>query len=568
VAEGSGLVLLAESQRRGGGSAHTLRGSEPVPRVPPVGHLNVRRLSRPALLAAAAIGALGLFYATAAVAGGPGSLLAWGANTDGALGNGTTTSSDVPVAVSAGAAPAGATFTEVAAGYDHNLALSSTGQVYSWGGVNTYASLGDGSTSAAAVPVAVTGGAIPAGTTFSQIAAGGYVELALASNGRLYSWGYNAFGDLGDGSMSSATSTVPVAVAFSGYSPVKLAIGISQISAGINFGLALASDGAAYGWGDNSSGQLGNGTTTGADTPTAVAAGAVPSGTSFTQVAAGLINSLALGSNGHIYAWGWNGDGQLGDGSTTPSNAPVAVSAGAAPAGTTFTQIAAGGDHGLALSSAGRLYAWGENGEGQLGDGTTTSSDVPVAVSPGAIPSDATITEIAAGYDDSFALTSTGALYAWGSNDEGSLGDGGLDNSDVPVAVELASGTTIAQVARGSTQFHSLAIVQGVSAPFGFHITGVTHSALGAVAKLDVSVTGPCELVGVESARGKRFAVAKVRLAVPQAAVVSLDFTPSAHARAILDRRGKLAVSIKITATPTGGQPSSQTVSETLTRRR
>jgi alpha-tubulin suppressor-like RCC1 family protein len=525
-----------------------------------------RRLARrPVVAAALTVLALASWYATAS-ASGPGSLLSWGANTDGALGNGTTTASNVPVAVSAGAIPAGTTFTEVSAGYDHNLALSSTGQLYSWGGTSTYATLGNGSTSGSELPVAVTDGAIPAGTMFTQIAAGGYLDLALASTGRLYSWGYNEFGELGNGTNSNSSSAVPVAVSFSGYSPLKRVVTIRQISAGINFGLALGSDGEAYGWGDGTSGQLGNGAMTSSDVPVAAAAGAVPSGTTFTQLAAGLINSLALGSNGRVYAWGWNSDGQLGNGSTSPSNVPVAVSA---PAGTSFTQIAAGGDHALALSSSGQLYAWGRNAEGQLGNGTTTNSDVPVAVSAGAIPAGATITQIAAGYDDSFALTSSGLLYAWGSNDEGILGNGGATNSDVPVAVDLPPGTTIAQVARGSTQFHSLAIVQGVSPVAPFHISGVVPSGHGEVETVSVSVSGPCTLAGVETtAKGKVFTVAKVSTDVPQAEVVHLVFTPSSHAKAILAKTGKLAVSIKITETPTGGQPSSTTITRTLRRRR
>jgi alpha-tubulin suppressor-like RCC1 family protein len=508
------------------------------------------------------VAALGLVLAAAATATvTPGSLLSWGSNRDGALGNGTTTDSNVPVSVSAGAIPSGTTFTQVSAGYDHNLALSSTGQLYSWGGTTTYASLGNGSSAGSEVPVAVTDGAIPAGTTFTQIAAGGYLDLALASNGHLYSWGYNEFGELGNGTNSNSTSAVPVAVAFSGYSPLKHIVTISQVSAGINFALALGSDGGVYAWGDGTSGQIGNGTMTSSNVPVAAAAGAVPAGTTFTEVAAGLINSLALGSNGHVYAWGWNSDGQLGNAGTSPSDVPVAVSA---PAGTTFTQIAAGGDHALALSSSGQIYAWGLNADGQLGNGTTTNSDVPVAVSAGAIPAGATIAQIAAGYSDSFALTTTGQLYAWGSNDGGSLGNGANTNSTVPVAVHLPSGVTIAQIARGSTQFHSLAIVQGVSAGPPFTLTGVVPT--GDIEAVNVSVTGPCELAGVETAKGKRFTVAKVHTAVPQAEVVHLVFTPSSRAKAILARTGKLAVSIRITDTPTGGTPTSTTITRTLHR--
>jgi hypothetical protein len=109
-------------------------------------------------------------------------------------------------------------------------------------------------------------------------------------------------------------------------------------------------------------------------------------------MALGAWSSLASadGGSGSLLAWGYNGYGELGDGTTTSSSVPVAVSAGAIPPGTTITQVAAGVGHSVALSSTGQLYAWGYNADGELGDGTTTNSNVPVAVSAGAIPPGAT----------------------------------------------------------------------------------------------------------------------------------------------------------------------------------
>ncbi|MGA2470871.1 MAG: cell wall anchor protein [Solirubrobacteraceae bacterium] len=518
----------------------------------------------------AAIGAAGgLWVGLALASGGPGSLLAWGENPGGALGTASSSAGVLtPTPVVDGAAPAGTTFTQVSTGYDHSLALSSAGQIYSWGDINTYAALGNGSTGGSTAPVLVSGGAIPAGTTFSQLAAGGYLELALSTGGRIYSWGYNEFGDLGDGNMTS--STVPVAVGPLGDVHLKAIPTATQVSAGINFGLALASSGWIYAWGDGSAGQLGNGATSSSDEPVAVSSSGVPSGTTFTQVAAGLQGGLALTSTGHLYAWGANSYGELGNGGTTGSDVLMPVSGGAIPAGTTFTQISAGGQHDLALSSSGQLYAWGRGDDGQLGDGHFSSSAVPVAVSRGAIPAGATITQIAGGYWDSFALTSTGQLYAWGQQDEGGLGTNDQSSEDVPVAVDLPAGTTVAQVATGSTQFHSLAIVAssgGVVVP-PLHIGRVTPSPDGENETLIVSLTGPGKLVALETAhKPKAFTVAKRSLTADQAGIFKLTLVASPPAKAILASGAKLRVAIRLTFTPTAGTPSSRTIHETLARK-
>src|SRR5665213_2705019 len=178
-----------------------------------------------------------------------------------------------------------------------------------------------------------------------------------------------------------------------------LLLGVALVCLGpwSSFARADGGPGSVLAWGYNGYGELGNGTITSSNVPVAVSAGAIPPGTTITQIAAEGDRSLALSSSGQVYAWGYNGQGELGDGSTTNSDTPVAVSAGAIPGGTTITQIAGGGSHSLALSSTGQLYTWGLNVYGQLGDGTTTNSDVPVAVSAGAIPAGATITQIAAG---------------------------------------------------------------------------------------------------------------------------------------------------------------------------
>jgi alpha-tubulin suppressor-like RCC1 family protein len=163
----------------------------------------------------------------------------------------------------------------------------------------------------------------------------------------------------------------------------------------------------------------------------------LPTGTKVTAIAAGLDHALALTSTGAVLAWGWNPNGQLGDGGTKNSDVPVKVKL---PTGTTVIKIAAGNDHSLALASTGAMLSWGWNLYGQLGNGRSVQSDVPVPVE---LPAGTKVTKIAAGDFHSLVVTSTGGALAWGYNSRGQLGDGrygGGANSNVPVQVKLPGG--------------------------------------------------------------------------------------------------------------------------------
>src|SRR3984885_907094 len=177
-----------------------------------------------------------------------------------------------------------------------------------------------------------------------------------------------------------------------------LAVGLIVVALWASAALADGGAGSALAWGENAFGELGDGSMTSSSVPVSVSGSAIPAGTTFTQLAVGGGHSLALSSAGQVYAWGYILDGQLGDGGTASSSVPVVVSGGAIPAGTTFTKIAAGASFSLALSSTGQLYGWGDNLFGQVGNGSTTGSPVlaPALVSGGAIPAGTTIHQIAA----------------------------------------------------------------------------------------------------------------------------------------------------------------------------
>ena len=278
-----------------------------------------------------------------------GSVWAWGDNSAGQLGNGTTTSSQTPVQVSdIGSA------TAVAAGDDHSVALESDGSVWAWGD-NAAGQLGNGTTTSSSTPVQVNGL-----QSVSAIAAGGNHTVAVKSDGTVWAWGGNSDGQLGDGTTINSSSPVQV----TGLT------GVTAVAAGADDTIALKSDGTVWAWGDNSDGQLGDGTTTNSSSPVQV------TGLSgITAVASGAYHTLAVKSDGTVWTWGDNSDGQLGDGTTTNSSIPVQVTGL-----TGVTRIAAGNDHTVAAESNGTAWAWGDNSVGQLGNGSTTNATTPVAV--------------------------------------------------------------------------------------------------------------------------------------------------------------------------------------------
>ena len=296
------------------------------------------------------------------------------------------------------------------------------------------------------------------GIRFSQVSGGrnsNYAfSLAVGSDGNAYAWGNNRYGQLGDGTTTNRTTPVMVRKPDpKTYPDLPADFTYVQVSAGGAHSLALGSDGYAYAWGWNSSGQLGNnnsGEDTYSSVPVRVRDPASPAdaskGLQATQVSAGGWHSLALGGDGNAYAWGWNHYGQLGNnnsGEDTYSSVPVRVRDPASPAdaskGLQATQVSAGDGHSLALGGDGNAYAWGYNSTGQLGNNNSSDSSVPVRVRDPASPADASkglqATQVSAGGWYSLAVGGDGNAYAWGNNDYGQLGNNSTSRSTVPVPV-------------------------------------------------------------------------------------------------------------------------------------
>ena len=337
-------------------------------------------------------------------------------------------------------------------GWNHTCSIDSSKKAYCWGeGVN--GALGNGSISNKYTPVEIDMSGVLAGKTIKQISVGDWNTCAIASDDRVYCWGYGiSFGDLGNGTFSQ--SNVPVAVSTSGVLAGKT---IKQISVGSRHVCAVASDDRAYCWGMNSSGQLGNNSTSNANVPVAVSTSGVLAGKTIKQITASDFHTCAIASDGEAYCWGGNTDGQLGNNSTNQSNVPVTVlpPQGAIPLlGGQFKQISAeGGNRTCAIAYGDRAYCWGEGRYGGLGNNSTTNSRRPVAVSMSGVLAGKTIKQISSGAYRTCVIASDNQIYCWGRNNHGQFGDGNTVDSLVPTATSNGGGTISANTMKLRTQY-------------------------------------------------------------------------------------------------------------------
>ncbi len=445
-------------------------------------------------------------------------ILAWGQGFNGDLGNGTTTNSDVPVAVSL-SLPSGVTVTQVDSASAGGFAVLSSGEVRAWGS-NSTAELGDGDLANADLPVAVcaVGAAscspgVDALTGVVEVSSEDDHSLARLSNGEVRAWGYDQGGQTGNDTETASgvyvkTPVVVCEVAATSCSPgVHALTGVTAISAGYLENLALLGNGEVRAWGVNGDGELGDGTDAGPETCPSegspcsktpvtvceVAATSCSPGvhalTGVTAISAGFRRHLALLGNGEVRAWGYNHQGQLGNASTANADVPVAVCAvGAASCSpgvdalTGVVEVSGNsggyGDHSLARLSNGEVRAWGGNEEGQLGNGTTSgfsANDVPVVVcevaatscSPG-VHALTGVKAISAGWQYSLALLGNGEVRAWGYNYEGQLGNASTTGPEICYNVDPCSKTPVAvcEVAATSCSpgVHALTGITAVSA--------------------------------------------------------------------------------------------------------
>jgi len=305
-------------------------------------------------------------------------------------------------------------------GQEHTIYLKEDGTVITWGKYysgDRYIAVND---SGIGLDMTTLTGIV-------DVSAGGGSALALKSDGTVWAWGANEYGQLGDNSTTDRTTPVQVSTA-NGY-----LTNVAAISMGDTNAVAITADGAVYAWGDNTYGQLGNGTTTSSLVATRVS-GVDGDGylSHIKAISVGGSHVLALCYDNTVLSWGKGGDGQLGLGSVENKLTPTIINLNDLPL-SDIKKISAGGKHSLALTKTGTVYAWGANNKGQLGIGSTTSSFVPVFVSDiSGNENLGFVTDIAAGYEFSAARRSDGTVCGWGANNKAQLGDGTIMNKGLP----------------------------------------------------------------------------------------------------------------------------------------
>ena len=369
----------------------------------------------------------------------------------------------------------------VSAGTIAGCGIGTSGSAVCWGD-NSVGELGNGvlgnGSMISSTPVVVSTGA-----ALTAVSTGGFHACGLDGAGTVYCWGANSSGQLGNGTTTgpqqcaggqAPCGTTPAAITGVGTEPFVM------VSAGIFSSCAVDLTGAAFCWGDNQIGELGNGSTTSSPTPTSVVS---PQGVSFSSVS--LSNAFgidstwhacALASDGAAYCWGDDAFGELGSGTAQAetcinnrgvvgpcSTLPVAVAGGIS-----FRAISAGGDFTCGVDYAARVYCWGANGFGQLGNGTTTgpqqcvgnSASGPAACSPTptpvSLPALDSVTAVTAGGAYACALTTTGSVYCWGANFLGQLGNGTTTSTATPTLVSAPAGMWFTLVSAGG--FHTCGI--------------------------------------------------------------------------------------------------------------
>lgn len=384
-------------------------------------------------------------------------IYAWGENENGQLGDGSLSDQITPVPIIMTGALASQQVTQVYSTVGSSFALTAEGRVFGWG-YNDSGVLGDGTEVQRSEPVAVEMGGALAGKVVTALATGGVNTLALTSDGKVYSWGINYTGQLGLGDTIDRLTPQLVQGALVGKT-------ITAISTSGATSLALASDGTAYGWGNNAYGTVGDGTTTTRLSPVPVkTTGTLLEGKTIVAVLCGNYHNVVLTSDGKVFAWGFSGNGYLGNGTLADSLIPVAVNGSLA--GKTVVAVAGNTSHHLALTSDNQLHAWGFNFYGNLGDGTNIDRPSPVPVTMSGALAGKSIAQITAGGGSSMVRTSDGGLFGWGFNLSGNLGTGDTTDRNVPTAVDMSgalAGRTL--VTFGMEGYHTLAIAYAPPAP-------------------------------------------------------------------------------------------------------
>jgi len=352
-------------------------------------------------------------------------LWTWGYNLYGQLGDNTSVNNSSPVQTIAG----GTNWRQVSGGANHTVAIKTDGTLWLWG-YNGVGQLGDNTVTSKSSPVQTIAG----GTNWRQVSGGSSHTAAIKTDGTLWLWGFNSNGQLGDNTLTNKSSPVQTIAGGTNW---------RQVACGNSHTAAIKTDGTLWTWGFNIYGQLGDNTTTSKSSPVQTVVG----GTNWRQVASGAIYTAAIKTDGTLWSWGYNLYGQLGDNTSVNKSSPVQTIAG----GTNWRQVASGSSHTSAIKTDGTLWTWGYNTNGQLGDNTTASKGSPVQTVVGGT----NWRQVACGTDHTAAIKTDGTLWSWGYNLYGQLGDNTTTSKSSPVQT-IVGGNNWKQISCGGN--HSTAI--------------------------------------------------------------------------------------------------------------
>lgn len=341
-----------------------------------------------------------------------GTLWTWGQNTHGQLGDNTVSHRSSPVQIGSDY-----NWSYVTTGDYYTIAIKTDGTLWAWG-QNTYGELGQSDTVSRSSPVQI-------GTlaNWSKVDGGNNHVLATKTDGTLWAWGFNGNGELGNSTTISRSSPVQIGTLSTW----------SSVTAGSNHGFAIKNDNTLWGWGRGAFGELGDNTTNNSSSPIQI-------GTSFSTVSAGGYYTLAVKTDGTLWGWGYNNKYQLGLANTTTYSSPVQI-------GTGYASVSAGPDSGglnyatsLAVKTNGTLWGWGNNSDGQVGTDINVGSSV---TSPVQVGTDTDWSITAAGIAHGVALKTNTTLWSWGNNGNGQVGDNTTINRSSPVQIGSLITTTV-----------------------------------------------------------------------------------------------------------------------------
>jgi len=345
----------------------------------------------------------------------------WGYNTNYQLGDNTAVTKSSPVQTVAG----GANWQQVACGYYHTAAIKTDGTLWVWG-FSMNGGIGDNTMLTRASPVQTIAG----GTNWAQVAVGNRQTAAIKNDGSLWLWGGDAYGQLGDNTRVDKSSPVQTVAGGNNW---------KQVSAGYGHTAAIKTDGTLWAWGWNPYGQLGDNTRVSKSSPVQTIAG----GTNWAQVACGQYSTVAVKTDGSLWTWGNNSNGELGDNAiSVPKSSPVQTVAG----GNNWKQVAfsPAGYHVAAIKTDGTLWTWGNNVYGNLGQGTIVNGASPAQTVAGGN----NWKSVACGSSHTAAVKTDGSLWTWGRDTYGQLGDNTRVHKSSPVQT-IAGGTNWKAVAGG-----------------------------------------------------------------------------------------------------------------------